>query len=80
MAPPKKRAKKDTKDTSDENQNNKVKVVPASNSYPAMTEKVYPEKFDIRAMPKPSLEKKPGQLSVEEVRHFFEKVVNYDDI
>lgn len=37
-------------------------------------EKVYPEVFDLRAMPKQPEEKKPGQLPDSMIKQFFEEV------
>ena len=38
------------------------------------TDKAYPEVFDIRAMIPQTGEKKPGQLSAEQLKQYFEEV------
>jgi hypothetical protein len=43
-------------------------------SYSGFTGERFPEKFDIRAMPKQSKVLKPGQLPEDEIRNYFTKV------
>jgi len=42
-------------------------------NYPGMSDTDYPEVFDLRAMPEQPKEAKPGQLPLDQVKHFFEK-------
>lgn len=43
-------------------------------TYPGSTDEAHPELFNMSAMPEQPKEQKPGQLSREEVEHFFREV------
>ena len=43
-------------------------------TYPGSTEEAHPELFGLQAMPEQPKEKKPGQLSKDDVEQFFREV------
>jgi len=48
--------------------------MPAIEVEKGITDECHPEIFDVRAMPAPTKEKKPGQLADHLIRDYFEKV------
>ena len=51
-----------------------VKKTKQDREYPGFSDKAHPDVFNLKAMPAQPKKLKPGQLSEDKVKHFFEKV------